>query len=110
MQRRSFMAAVASAIPLSSRPTDPWPSGNKRKSPRQRGFAAQIIMPKGWAPKSWRDVPKGAFTVDYVYDPAPLAKCRAIAKTFNLDSLKLGSRLWVIVIATDGRLAKGGAA
>lgn len=71
---------------------------------RPRGVIMEVRPPKGWQPTSWRDVPDGAFEVQYTYGPRSLAECRAIAKSANKELMAKGSRLWFIVAATDGRL------
>lgn len=110
MQRRSFLATAAA--PLGQAVLN----RSRRRSPagtahRQRGVLMRV-RPIDWQPTSWRDVPPAPFAVDYrFYGPTSLAECRKLAKRHNQEQLRLGVRSWMMVVATDGRLAsaKGGA-
>ncbi len=119
MQRRSFLATAAAPLgqAVLNRSSRRSPAGPAR---RQRGILLRVRVPDalrvpdglGWQPRTWRDVPPAPFAVDYrFYGPTSLAECRKLAKQHNQEQLQLGVCSWMIVVATDGRLAsvKGGA-
>lgn len=103
MQRRTLLAApLAVLVPVGrSKPKSPRPA-----RPRCRGILMLVYRPAHFKPTSWRDVPDGPFEVDCCLPPRSLAECRAVAKETNSAWLKTGAPLWLIVVATDGRLPK----
>lgn len=112
MLRRHFLLAAA---PLAITPPStaglslahPVPC----RRPRCRGTILLVAPPAGWQPTSWRSTPAVPFTViTSVSANKSLAECRATAKIYNRRMMRDKGRTWALVAATDGRLAKGGAA
>lgn len=121
MRRRTLLVAPLAALLPAGKSKSTAGKLKRAPRPRCRGILMHVRLPAGYRPTSWRDVPP-TFEVIKLYRPEhsslgdcweSLGVCRYIAKRANKAWLRRGADRWLIVIATDGRLArqtKGGAA
>jgi hypothetical protein len=110
MLRRAFLAAPLAAAGFTEIGNLAKSGRSPRRPDRSRGVVVLVCIPSIWSPRSWRDTPPAGAEIVSVDPPQSLASARKFVKWANLEAMRTGDCLWRVVVVTDGRKARGGAA